>query len=369
MKKIIFLDRDGTIIDDPVDDYQVDTWEKFKFRPYAISSLKKIVDYTGYELVMVTNQDGLGTPSFPEETFWPIHNKLIEILESEGIKFKSIHIDKTFPQDNSPTRKPEIGMVKEYLNGAYDIKNSFVIGDRITDVQLGKNIGSKAILLSDRADDYAVLCTTDWREIADFFTRSPRKSVIERNTSETKITIELNIDGSGISVINTGIGFFDHMLEQIAKHGGCDLKITTKGDLHIDEHHTVEDTGIALGMAFAACLENKKGIGRFGYTIPMDDALAQVTVDFGGRPWIEWNVEFKRDKIGDFPTELFYHFFKSFSDHAKCNLNIRVNGGNEHHKIESIFKAFARSIKMAVQRNESEMNSLPTTKARPAAGP
>ncbi len=311
---------------------------------------------------MVTNQDGLGTERFPEETFWPIHNKLLEILEGEGIRFKAVHIDKTFPEENSPNRKPAIGMVKEYLTGDYDIKNSYVIGDRITDVDLAKNIGAKAIYFSTEKNEYADLCSHDWRSIADYFLKSPRKCTLERKTRETEIHVDLNLDGSGRQDINTGLGFFDHMLSQIAGHGGCDLVIRVKGDLHVDEHHTIEDTAIVLGSAFEKCLENKKGINRYGFTLPMDDSLAQVAVDFGGRPWLVWNVEFRREKIGDVPTELFYHFFKSFCDHAKCNLNIKAEGDNEHHKIESVFKAFARSVKGAVKRQENEIDSLPSTK-------
>ncbi len=362
MKKILFLDRDGTLIDDPADDFQVDRWDKFIFKPFVISSLKNILEYTGFELVMVTNQDGLGTATFPENTFWPIHNKMMEIFRGEGIEFKAVHIDKSFPEDNSPDRKPQPGMVLGYLNGDYDIKDSFVIGDRITDVQLAEKIGAKAIYFSEQQNDYAEFSTTDWRVIESYFTRNPRKSSVLRKTKETEISVELNIDGSGITNINTGVGFFDHMLEQVGRHGGCDLSIEVKGDLKVDEHHTVEDTAIALGQAFEKCLENKRGINRYGFLLPMDDSLAQVAVDFGGRPWLVWNVEFKRDKVGDFPTELFFHFFKSFSDNAKCNLNIKSEGDNEHHKIESVFKAFAKSIKMAVKINESDRNALPSTK-------
>jgi imidazoleglycerol-phosphate dehydratase/histidinol-phosphatase len=362
MKKLIFIDRDGTLIDEPTDNYQVDSLEKLRFKPFVISSLKEILHGTGYELVMVTNQDGLGSPSFPEEDFWPAHNKMLEIFRNEGIEFKAIHIDKSLPADPSPNRKPGTGMLTDYMKGNYDLHNSYVIGDRTTDMELAQNLGAKGIFLSDQLYDKAILCTPDWQEIRDFLVKRPRKSIIERKTSETDIYLELNVDGSGKFEIQTGIGFFDHMLEQIARHGTFDVFVKTLGDLHVDEHHTIEDTGIALGMAFNQCLENKRGIERYGFTIPMDDALAQVAVDFGGRPWIEWHAGFKREKIGDFPTEMFYHFFKSFSDQAKCNLHIRAEGDNEHHKIESIFKAFARAIKMAVKRNPEETGTLPTTK-------
>ncbi|HLF34408.1 MAG TPA: bifunctional histidinol-phosphatase/imidazoleglycerol-phosphate dehydratase HisB [Cyclobacteriaceae bacterium] len=362
MNKIIFLDRDGTIIEEPDSDYQVDSLEKLILKPYVISSLRDIIQFTGYQLVMVTNQDGLGTPSFPEDTFWPAHNKLLDILKNEGVEFLDVHIDRHFASDNSPNRKPGIGMLTKYLNGEYDIKNSIVIGDRATDLELAGNLGAQAIFYSDKEDDRAVLCTTSWTKIRDFLVKKPRKNGIERKTSETQISVELNLDGSGISAIKTGLGFFDHMLEQISRHGSFDLSISSKGDLQVDEHHTVEDTGIALGMAFSKCLENKRGIGRYGFVLPMDDSLAQVSIDFGGRPWLVWNAEFKREKVGDLPTELFHHFFKSFADNAKCNLNIKAEGDNEHHKIESIFKAFARTLKMAVRIDPGEMGNLPSTK-------
>jgi imidazoleglycerol-phosphate dehydratase/histidinol-phosphatase len=362
MKQLIFIDRDGTIIDEPDENFQVDSLEKLKLKPYVISSLRQILQYTGFELVLVTNQDGLGTSSFPEKDFWPAQEKMIEILKNEGVEFKAIHIDRSFPSENSINRKPGTGMLTAYLGGDFDIKNSYVIGDRETDIELARNLGANSIYFSDKINQNAVLCTTDWNKIKEFFIYKPRKTIIQRNTSETKIYVDLNIDGSGISEINTGVGFFDHMLDQLARHGGCDLIIKVSGDLNIDEHHTIEDTAIALGSAFNQCLENKRGLNRYGFLVPMDDSLAQVGVDFGGRPWLEWQVDFKRERIGDFPCEMFHHFFKSFSDSAKCNLNIKAEGENEHHKIEAVFKAFARAIKMAVKINHSEIDSLPSTK-------
>ena len=362
MKKVLFIDRDGTIIHEPENDMQVDSLEKLSFIPMVISSLQKIRKLTDFEFAMVSNQDGLGTPSYPEDTFWPAHLKMLEILKGEGIEFQAIHIDPSFEHENSPNRKPGTGMLKDYLNGSYDLGNSYVIGDRLTDVELAKNLGSKAILYGGNKSSDAVLNTDDWEEISNFLIFTKRKSFIQRKTRETDISIELNLDGSGLTEIKTGLGFFDHMLDQIGKHGDIDLKIIVKGDLHVDEHHTIEDTGIALGEAFAKALKDKKGIHRYGFLLPMDDALAQVAVDFGGRAWLEWEVTFKREKIGDVPTEMFHHFFKSFADHARCNLNIRASGENEHHKIESIYKAFARSIKMAVKREEDALNRIPSTK-------
>jgi imidazoleglycerol-phosphate dehydratase/histidinol-phosphatase len=315
---------------------------------------------------MVTNQDGLGTTSFPEETFWPAHNKMLKTFENEGIVFKKIFIDKSRPADNLPTRKPGIGMLTEYFSGDVDLVNSFVIGDRLTDVQLAKNLGSKAILI--QADDfnipeelksYVALITKSWKAIADFLIKPNRTSIVQRNTKETQIKIELNLDGSGKADIKTGLGFFDHMLDQLARHGGLNLNVEVKGDLHIDEHHTIEDTALALGEAFALALNDKRGLMRYGFTLPMDDCLAQVAIDFGGRPWLVWDANFTREKIGEMPTEMFFHFFKSFSDTSKSNLNIKAKSTNEHHKIESIFKAFAKAIKMAVQIEGSE---LPSTK-------
>lgn len=365
-KKVLFIDRDGTLIWEPPDTFQIDSFDKLKFVPDAISSLRKIADELNYELVMVTNQDGLGTASFPEETFWPVQNFIMQTLENENIRFAEVCIDKSFPDDNLPTRKPGTGMLTKYLRGDYDLVNSYVIGDRITDVKLAQNLGSKSIFIRnyDKPDGYensiALVCN-GWAEIYDFLKRSSRAVEHVRNTNETKIAIKLNLDGSGKAAISTGLGFFDHMLDQLARHGSLDLEISANGDLHIDEHHTIEDTGIALGEAFAKALGDKRGIERYGFLLPMDDCLAQVAIDFGGRAWIEWNAEFKREKVGDMPTEMFFHFFKSFSDAAKCNLNIKAEGENEHHKIESIFKAFAKAVKMAV-RKESGNYELPTTK-------
>ena len=366
MKKVLFIDRDGTLIWEPPTDFQIDSFEKFKFLPGVITWLGKIVSELDYELVMVTNQDGLGTDSFPENTFWPVQNLMIQTLESEGIKFSEICIDRTFEKDNLPTRKPNTGMLTKYLNGNYDLKNSFVIGDRITDVKLAKNLGSKAIFIKnyDKADGFEndiAVQVENWKEIYNFLKLPERKINHERITKETSISIELNLDGKGNSKISTGLAFFDHMLEQISKHGNIDLNVNAKGDLLIDEHHTIEDVGIALGEAFLKALGDKKGIERYGFLLPMDDCLAQVALDFGGRNWIVWDAEFKREKIGEMPTEMFFHFFKSFSDASKCNLNIKAEGTNEHHKIEAIFKAFAKAIKIAVKRDSNNM-SLPSTK-------
>ncbi len=366
MKKVLFIDRDGTIITEPADE-QIDSLEKLEFAIGVISALAKIVSELEYELVMVTNQDGLGTASFPEETFWPAQNKMLKTLVGEGIIFSEILIDKSFPKDNAPTRKPKTGLLTKYFTSDYDLANSFVIGDRATDVELAKNLGAKAIFIGDaeklKGNDFGVLAlsTTSWNEIYSFLKLPSRKANVERNTKETKINISVNLDGKGKSAISTGLAFFDHMLEQIARHGNIDLEIKAKGDLHIDEHHTIEDTAITLGEAFAKALGNKKGIERYGYCLPMDDCLAQVAIDFGGRNWIEWQAEFKREKIGEMPTEMFFHFFKSFTDSAKCNLNIKAEGNNEHHKIEAIFKAFAKAIKMAVKL-DVDNNELPTTK-------
>jgi len=362
MKKILFIDRDGTIIKEPVEDQQVDSLEKLEFIPGAISNLKKIREELDYLFVMVTNQDGLGTDSFPEDTFWPAHNKMLKTLEGEGVVFDEILIDRSFDHENLPTRKPQTGLLEHYINGDYDIKNSYVIGDRKTDVDLARNLGAKAIFFSRITDKDADFTAKNWLEIYEFLRLPERTGKITRKTNETDITIAINLDGSGDTEISTGLGFFDHMLDQIGRHAGIDLKIEVKGDLHVDEHHTIEDTAIALGEVFAKALGNKKGIDRYGFLLPMDDSLAQVAIDFGGRPWLVWDVVFNREKIGDVPTEMFYHFFKSFSDAAKCNLNIKVEGENEHHKIEAIFKAFAKSIKLAVKRNKYELDKLPSTK-------
>ena len=362
MKKVLFIDRDGTIIHEPENDQQVDSLEKLSFIPFAISGLQKISRMTDYELVMVSNQDGLGTSSYPEETFWPAHQKMLEILKGEGVEFRAIHIDRSFEHEKSPNRKPGTGMLGEYLDGSYDLANSYVIGDRLTDVTLAENLGAKAILYGKLTSEKAALNTDDWNRITEFLIFKRRLGKVERKTAETEIQVELNLDGTGKCDILTGLGFFDHMLEQIGKHGDIDLKIRVNGDLHVDEHHTIEDTAIALGEAFSKALGDKKGIRRYGFLLPMDDALAQVAIDFGGRPWLEWEAEFKREKIGDMPAEMFFHFFKSFCDNARCNLNVKALGTNEHHKIESIFKAFARSIKMAVKRDEESFDRIPSTK-------
>ena len=374
MKKLLFIDRDGTLVLEP-EDYQVDSFQKLKFYPQVFTYLSKIAKELDYELVMVTNQDGLGTASHPEENFWPIQNFIIETFENEGVKFEDIFIDKTFAKDNAPTRKPNTGLLTKYFDkDTYDLENSFVIGDRITDVKLAKNLNSKAIFINndetlgaeeilenDDLENVIALKTTSWKEIYEFLKLENRTSEIIRNTNETKIKINLNLDGTGKSNIDTGIAFFDHMLDQIAKHGQMDLEIKVDGDLEVDEHHTIEDTGIALGEAFYQALGNKLGIERYAFVLPMDDCLAQVALDFGGRNWIVWNAEFKREMIGKMPTEMFFHFFKSFSDSAKANLNIKAEGDNEHHKIESIFKAFAKCLKSAVKR-DSEKMILPSTK-------
>lgn len=373
MKKLLFIDRDGTLIKEPADE-QVDSFEKLEFYPKAISVMKKIAEKLNFELVMVTNQDGLGTDSFPEDTFWPVQNFIIKTFENEGVKFDEICIDRTFPDQKAPTRKPGTALLTKYLSGDYDLAGSFVIGDRKTDVLLAKNLGCKAIYLDNHPDlgisevdnqkdlsDYIALQTTDWEEIYTFFSSGLREAEMRRKTNETDVFVKINLDGSGQSDIRTGLGFFDHMLDQLARHGQIDLTLHTTGDLHIDEHHTIEDTAITLGETFAKALGNKAGIERYGFCLPMDDCLVQVAIDFGGRNWLEWQADFKREKIGEMPTEMFFHFFKSFSDGAKANLNIKAEGANEHHKIEAIFKAFAKAIKMAVKR-DTEKLILPTTK-------
>jgi imidazoleglycerol-phosphate dehydratase / histidinol-phosphatase len=361
-KKVLFIDRDGTIIVEPTTDKQVDSLEKLEFIPGAITALSKIASEMDYLLVIVTNQDGLGTDSFPEDTFWPAQNKMLKTLEGEGVKFFAIHIDKSFDHENLPTRKPRTGMLEDYMNGKYDMENSYVIGDRVTDIQLAKNLGCKSIYISNKIHEEADLSTFDWSEIYKFLSAAQRRtSSVVRKTKETDISIELNLDGEGKTEIRTGLGFFDHMLDQLGKHSGADLSVIVKGDLHIDEHHTIEDTAIALGEAYLNALGNKKGIERYGFLLPMDDCLAQVAIDFSGRSWLEWDAEFKREKVGEMPTEMFYHFFKSFADSAKCNINIKAEGENEHHKIEAIFKAFAKSIKMAVRKDQSN-TQIPSTK-------
>ncbi|MCG8576170.1 MAG: bifunctional histidinol-phosphatase/imidazoleglycerol-phosphate dehydratase HisB [Flavobacteriales bacterium] len=361
-KKILFLDRDGTLIVEPELDKQVDSLDKLEFCPKVFKYLSKIVDELDFELVMVTNQDGLGTSSFPEESFLKPHNKMLKSFENEGIRFSDVLIDPSFPEEKSPNRKPEVGMLKAYIEGAYDLENSFVIGDRLSDVELAKNLGSRSILYSTelRTDD-ADLCTSSWKDIYDYLRLPGRIVSLTRNTSETRVLLNLNLDGQGNASIDTGIPFFDHMLEQLAKHGQLDLQLKTIGDLEVDEHHTIEDTAITLGEAFKQALGNKLGIERYGFCLPMDDCLAQVALDFGGRNWLVWEAEFNREMIGQMPTEMFFHFFKSFSDGALCNLNIKAEGGNEHHKIESIFKCFAKAIKMA-KRRESNQMILPSTK-------
>lgn len=377
MKRILFIDRDGTLIYEAPPTYQLDSFDKLTFYPDMFKYMRRIAEELDYELVMVTNQDGLGTPAFPEDTFWPLQNFVMKSLENEAIQFSAVHIDRTFPSENAITRKPNTGMLTGYLdNPAYDIANSFVIGDRITDVQLAANLGCKAIWLNEDPtlgsadtkmnvqalrEKTVVLESTSWQKIYEFLKMGLRVVEHERNTKETRISIKLNLDGSGKADISTGLGFFDHMLDQIARHGNIDLKIHTKGDLHIDEHHTIEDTGIALGEAFAKALADKRGLERYGFCLPMDDCEAQVSIDFGGRNWIVWEAEFKREKIGEMPTEMFFHFFKSFSDASRSNLIIRATGDNEHHKIEAIFKAFAKAIKMAVKRDPLK-NFLPSTK-------
>jgi len=359
MKKILFIDRDGTLILEPEDE-QIDSLGKLEFYPGVFQYLSRIAAELEYELVMVTNQDGLGTDSFPEETFWPAHNKIIRAFENEGVRFSEVLIDRSFPHQQLPTRKPGTAMLTHYLKGNYNLAESFVIGDRKTDIQLANNMGCKSILLSNDSHPEADLTTSDWGEIYRYLKEQPRTGRVHRKTSETDILVEVNLDESGGSNISTGVGFFDHMLEQIARHGGIRMTVEVKGDLHIDEHHTIEDSGIALGEAFLQALGQKKGISRYGFMLPMDDCLAQAAIDFGGRPWLVWDADFKRERVGDMPTEMFLHFFKSFSDSAKCNLNIRAEGENEHHKIEAIFKAFARAIKMAVKRGET--TGIPSTK-------
>jgi imidazoleglycerol-phosphate dehydratase/histidinol-phosphatase len=362
MKKVLFIDRDGTIIVEPPTDFQVDSLEKLEFLPGAISNLRKIAEQLDFELVMVTNQDGLGTTSFPEETFWPAHNKMLKTLENEGVVFDEICIDRTFEKDNAPTRKPGTGLLTRYMQGDYDLANSYVLGDRKTDIQLAENLGAQAIFISEQEDERAALTTTSWDEILAFLQMPPRKVEVSRVTKETDIQIELNLDGTGACDNDTGLGFFDHMLDQLGKHSGADLSVKVKGDLHIDEHHTIEDTALALGEAFRKAIGDKKGINRYGFLLPMDEALAQVAIDFSGRPWLVWEATYNREMVGDMPTEMFMHFFKSFSDAAQCNLNIKVEGDNEHHKIEATFKGLAKAIKMAVKRNPDEMNILPSTK-------
>lgn len=358
-KKILFIDRDGTLVIEPPIDYQLDAFEKLEFYPGVLRNMGFISSKLDFELVMVTNQDGLGTDAFPAETFWPVHNLIMKTFENEGIHFDAVHIDPSFPEEHKPTRKPGTGMLTAYMNNeCYDLENSFVIGDRTTDIELAKNLGCKGILLQEDKSclppeliDSCVLATKSWDTVAEFLFAGERRASVHRKTNETDIAISLNLDGNGTCHISTGLGFFDHMLEQIGKHGGFDLDIQVKGDLHVDEHHTIEDTALALGECISKALGNKRGIERYGYCLPMDDCLCQVALDFGGRPWLVWKADFKREKIGEMPTEMFLHFFKSLSDAARMNLNIQAEGDNEHHKIEGIFKALARSLKMAVKRD------------------
>ncbi len=365
MKKVLFIDRDGTLVLEPPEDFQVDSLEKLEFYPGVFRYLSQIAELD-YELVMVSNQDGLGTDAFPEKDFWPVQNKILKAMENEGILFSDILIDRSFPEENAPTRKPRTGLLRKYMEGDYDLANSFVIGDRLTDMELAANLGCKGILLAGPGkpgfdSKTQVLQTPSWKEIYRFLKRKARRVTVNRKTKETDISLTLNLDDEGKADIDTGIGFFDHMLEQVSRHGGMDMDLQVTGDLHVDEHHTIEDTALVLGQAVKEALGNKKGISRFGFYVPMDDSLAQVALDFGGRNWLVWEAEFKREKIGEMPTEMFFHFFKSFSDAAGCNLNIKATGTNEHHKIEAVFKAFARALKMAVQR-DVDSDVLPSTK-------
>jgi imidazoleglycerol-phosphate dehydratase/histidinol-phosphatase len=373
-KRVLFIDRDGTLIKEPADE-QIDAFDKLIFYPKVFQYMSKICKELDFEIVMITNQDGLGTEIYPENSFWPVHDFVIDAFKNEGVVFDEQFIDRTFAKDNAPTRKPNTGLLTKYFSEDYDLENSFVIGDRLTDIELAKNLNAKGIYINDNTnlgtneitvkreelDNYIALETNDWEEIYRFLKVKERTGSIKRNTNETKIEIDLNLDGTGKSNIDTGLAFFDHMLDQIARHGQLDLNIKVIGDLEVDEHHTIEDTAIALGELFKKVLSSKLGIERYGFCLPMDDCLAQVAIDFGGRNWLVWEANFKREMIGKMPTEMFLHFFKSFTDGAKCNLNIKAEGTNEHHKIEAIFKAFAKAIKMAVKRDVEKM-ILPSTK-------
>ncbi len=372
MKKVLFIDRDGTL-NFETEDEQIDSFEKLEFLPGVFRNLYFIQKNLDYELVMVTNQDGLGTESFPEDTFWPVQNFILKAFENEGVTFDNICIDRSFPHENLSTRKPGTGMLKKYMDGEYDLKNSFVIGDRLTDIKLAKNLGAQGILINDGSlseelekeglDGTCVLISSDWDDIYACVAAPQRTATVNRTTKETDILVELNLDGSGVCNISTGLGFFDHMLNQIGRHSGTDLTVQVKGDLEVDEHHTIEDTALALGEAFKLAIGNKLGMERYGFCLPMDDCLAMAAIDFGGRPWLVWETEFKREKVGDMPTEMFMHFFKSFSDASLCNLNIKAEGENEHHKIEAIFKATAKAIKMAIKRDNFNFE-LPSTKGK-----
>lgn len=372
-KRVIFLDRDGTLIKEPPDDFQLDSLEKLEFLPGVFRNLYKLRHYTEYGLVIVTNQDGLGTAAFPETDFRLPHEKFLTAFRNEGVEFDAVHIDPSLPEENSPGRKPGTAMLKGYLEGDYDLEQSFVIGDRVTDMELARNLGARGILYGGPQEmerlqklglsDHVTFVSQDWDQIYRYIRSDNRRSSVTRVTGETKISVELSLDGEGRTELSTGLGFFDHMLDQLGKHGGLDLEVKANGDLQVDEHHTIEDTALTLGEAVREALGNKRGIERYAFTLPMDDALASVAIDFGGRPWLEWDVKFKRERIGDVPTEMFFHFFKSFSDAAQCNLNIKATGENEHHKIESVFKAFARTLRKAVML-DPESNRLPTTKGK-----
>jgi imidazoleglycerol-phosphate dehydratase/histidinol-phosphatase len=376
MKKVLFIDRDGTLIKEPADE-QIDSFEKLEFYPEVFTYMNKIASELDYELVMITNQDGLGTDIYPEDSFWPVQNFIIHAFKNEGVEFTDVYIDKTFPKDNASTRKPKTGLLTKYFEFEYDMENSFVIGDRLTDIELAKNLGAKGIFIDNKAElglgelgssnteleSYIRLRSTTWKAIYDYLKLDRRTASLKRTTKETNIEISVNLDGTGKSDISTGLHFFDHMLDQVARHGQIDIKLKADGDLEVDEHHTIEDVAIVLGEVFAKALGSKLGIERYGFCLPMDDSLAQVAIDFGGRNWLVWEADFQREKIGEMPTEMFMHFFKSFTDGAKCNLNINAKGDNEHHKIEAIFKAFAKSIKMAVKRDAEKM-ILPSTKGQ-----
>ena len=371
MKKVLFLDRDGTLIKEPPEDFQVDSLEKLEFMPGVFRNLFRIRQFTDFELVIVSNQDGLGTDAFPREDFQKPHEKFLEAFRNEGVEFDAIYLDPSLPEEHSPGRKPGTGMLTRYLEGDYDLRSSYVIGDRLTDMELARNLGARGILLGEPGQEaelessnldvtVARICR-DWDEIYRFIRSRQRCAAVKRITGETEISVRLSLDGEGLTEISTGLGFFDHMLDQLGRHGGMDLEVKVEGDLHVDEHHTIEDTALALGEAILQALGNKQGLERYGFVLPMDDSLASVALDFGGRPWLQWNAEFKREKIGDMPTEMFFHFFKSFADAAKCNLNMEVRGNNEHHMIEALYKAFARALKQAVKL-DPETSQLPTTK-------
>lgn len=372
MIRALFIDRDGTLVKEPPEDYQLDSLEKLEFYPKVFRNLYFIRKHLDFEFVMVSNQDGLGTPSFPEATFHPAHTRILKTLEGEGIVFDEVLIDRSFPAENSPNRKPRTGMLGKYLHGPYDLANSYVIGDRLTDIELAANLGARGIWLrSPEGAEEALaaqggklspaLVTDDWDKIAEYLFAGERSALVRRTTKETDIRVEVNLDGHGRTNVSTGLGFFDHLLDQIGKHSGIDLSLHVKGDLEVDEHHTIEDTALALGEALLKALGNKRGVERYGFVLPMDDCLCSLALDFGGRPWLVWEAEFKREKVGDMPTEMFFHFFKSLSDAARMNLNVKAEGTNEHHKIEGIFKAFARSLRAAIRRDIYQYD-LPSTK-------